>query len=87
MSVNIEGMTREELQAYVKQLESNATKVTSDGVGIKIGSKGGVSVYGLGRFPVTLYTSQWERLFAHTDVIRQFIVDNADKLAVKPAKS
>lgn len=50
---------------------------------IKVGEKGGVSVYGLGRFPVTLYREQWERLFASIDTIKAFIGANADKLKAK----
>lgn len=50
----------------------------------KTGSKGGaVSLYGMGRFPVTLYRGQWERLLGAADEIRQFIADNADLLSVK----
>ena len=50
---------------------------------MKIGEKGGLSVYGLGRFPVTLYKEQWIRLLAMTDEIRAFIAKNADKLRTK----
>ncbi len=49
----------------------------------KVGAKGGVSVYGLGRFPVTLYGAQWERLLNHRDSILAFIDANADTLSVK----
>ena len=51
--------------------------------GIKVTDKGGLSVYGLGRFPVTLYRGQWEKLFAKVDEIKAFIEANADKLSVK----
>jgi hypothetical protein len=48
------------------------------------GSKGGaLSVYGLGRFPVTLYRTQWERLLNEADTIREFIAANAASLATK----
>ena len=43
----------------------------------------GVSLYGLGRFPVTLYKGQWEKLLGEVDNIRKFLDENADKLAVK----
>jgi len=79
--VNLNEMSREELLAHVQRLEAN--QGSSDG--IKVSEKGGVSVYGIGRFPVTLYSSQWERLFTKVDAIKAFIVTNADKLAVKPA--
>jgi len=49
----------------------------------KVGEKGGVSVYGLGRFPVTLYGSQWNRLFDHKDAITTFLTDHKSELAVK----
>lgn len=51
--------------------------------GIKISAKGGVSVYGLGRWPVTLYASQWDNLLSRVDAIKDFIAENADKLAKK----
>ena len=47
---------------------------------LKVSQKGGVSVYGLGRFPVTLYKEQWEKLLAVTDDIKGFIDDNKDSL-------
>jgi hypothetical protein len=50
---------------------------------IKIGKAGGVSVYGLGRFPVTLYKSQWDKLLGMVPEIKKFIKDNESKLAVK----
>jgi hypothetical protein len=50
---------------------------------MKVSEKGGLSVYGLGRYPVTLYRSQWERLLGAADTIREFIADNADLLTTK----
>ncbi len=50
---------------------------------LKVSEKGGLSVYGLGRFPVTLYVEQWERLLGFTDEIRQFIEENRNKLKTK----
>jgi hypothetical protein len=50
---------------------------------LKVTEKGGVSLYGLGRFPVTLYKGQWEKLLGEVDNIRKFLDENADKLAVK----
>jgi len=52
-------------------------------IGMKVSEKGGLSVYGLGRFPVTLYRGQWERLLAITEDIKAFIVANDSQLAVK----
>ena len=50
---------------------------------LKVSEKGGVSVYGLGRFPVTLYKEQWLRLLDMADEIRTFIKDNESKLKAK----
>ncbi len=50
---------------------------------LKVTEKGGLSVYGLGRFPVTLYRGQWEKLFAKVEDIKQFILDNSAALSVK----
>ena len=50
---------------------------------LKVSEKGAVSVYGLGRFPVTLYKEQWKRLLAISDQISAFIRDNDDKLKAK----
>jgi len=52
---------------------------------VKATEKGGVSVYGLGRFPVTLYPSQWEQLFSRQESIKEFIIANAPKLAANAA--
>ena len=50
---------------------------------LRVSDKGAVSVYGLGRFPVTLYQEQWEKLLAHTDEIRAFVAENRDRLKKK----
>ena len=50
---------------------------------MKIGEKGGVSVYGLGRFPTSLYKEQWIRLLDKADDIRAFIAANEKRLATK----
>lgn len=50
---------------------------------IRVSEKGAVSVYGLGRFPVTLYKEQMRKLLAHSAAIEAFIVDNEDSLATK----
>ena len=53
------------------------------GLSLKVSQKGGVSVYGLGRFPVTLYKEQWLRLLDIVDEIRTFIKDNEADLKTK----
>ena len=50
---------------------------------LKVSEKGAVSVYGLGRFPVTLYKEQWEKLLAMSEDIKKFIAENKDRLKVK----
>ena len=78
----------EELQAQVASLTAAlAVKntVTPHSLGFKVSDKGAVSVYGLGRFPVTLYAGQWERLINNSDKIKGFIVANIETLAKKAA--
>lgn len=53
------------------------------GLSLKVTEKGGLSVYGLGRFPVTLYRGQWERLLGEAQAIQAFIEANASKLSTK----
>jgi hypothetical protein len=58
-------------------------KTATQGLSLKVSEKGGVSVYGLGRFPVTLYREQWHRLLALADEIRNFMSANEDKLKAR----
>ena len=69
----------ERLRAENEALKKGKEK----GLSLKVSDKGGVSVYGLGRFPVTLYKEQWLRLLDMSDEIRNFIEANADKLKTK----
>lgn len=71
-----------ELLARIAQLESEK-RANSGRLTMKVTDKGGLSVYGLGRFPVSLYRSQWERLLDHADAIRAFISANESTLARK----
>ena len=74
----------EELKAKLAQLEKEVeTKKRSGDLIFKVGEKGGVSVYGLGRFPVTLYYEQWNRLLGAAEEIKQFMEDNKSKLKLK----
>jgi len=50
---------------------------------MKVSDKGACSLYGMGRFPVTLYAQQWEKVLNHADTIRAFLKDNQSRLAVK----
>ena len=67
------------LKAENEQLKSRQTR----GISLKVSEKGGVSVYGLGRFPVTLYKEQWTRLLDMADDIRAFITENDSRLKAK----
>ncbi len=69
----------ERLRAENAALKSRATKR----VFLKVSEKGGVSVYGLGRFPVTLYKEQWERLLDMAEDIRTFLTEHAAELKTK----
>jgi hypothetical protein len=69
----------ERLRAENEALKAKTTRATS----IKVSEKGAVSVYGLGRFPVTLYKEQWLKLLAMADEIRKFIAENESRLKVK----
>ena len=74
--------TYEELQARVAELEQKTARRTGE-LDFKIGEKGGVSVYGLGRFPVTLYYEQWIRLLDTAPKLREFLEENKSKLKLK----
>ena len=81
-----EQKTPDELAAELEKLKAeNALlkKGRSAGISFKVSEKGAVSVYGLGRFPVTLYKEQWERLLGAADQVRSFIADNVDRLKIK----
>ena len=69
----------ERLRAENESLKRREPK----GLSLKVSQKGGVSVYGLGRFPVTLYKEQWTRLLDMTDEIREFIRDHDAELKSK----
>lgn len=86
MVSQIETMTEEELKLEIERLkaENEALKAPTRGqISLKVSEKGGVSVYGLGRFPVTLYKEQWLKLLAMADEIKRFIAENEDRLKVK----
>ena len=79
-------MSDEDLKAELERLRSeNAAlkKGASSGIRMKVSEKGAVSVYGMGRFPVTLYKEQWLRLLGMSDDIRSFIAANEAKLKAK----
>jgi hypothetical protein len=75
--------TKEELMARIAELEKQAGSKKSGRLEFKVSEKGGVSVYGLGRFPVTLYYEQWVRLLGAVDGLRQFLEENKSNLKLK----
>ena len=79
-------MADDDVQAELERLraENAALKARgSRGVSLKVSEKGGVSVYGLGRFPVTLYKEQWVKLLDMSDDIRAFLKAHDSELKAK----
>ena len=80
-------MADDDLKAEVDRLRAENERLKGQhtrGVSLKVSEKGGVSVYGLGRFPVTLYKEQWQKLLAMTDEIRAFLKEHDAELKAKP---
>jgi hypothetical protein len=75
--------TKEELQARIAELEKQVSSRKKGSLEFRVGEKGGVSVYGLGRFPVTLYYEQWVRLLDAADGLRAFLEENKHRLKLK----
>jgi hypothetical protein len=78
--------TYEELKAKLAELEKQVGGRKRGALDFKVSEKGGVSVYGLGRFPVTLYYEQWVRLLDQADQIRAFLEENKSQLKLKGAE-
>ena len=79
-------MSQDNIEAELARLraENEALKArTARGSALRVSDKGGVSVYGLGRFPVTLYKEQWLRLLDMADEIRAFIREHESELKTK----
>jgi len=78
----------DDMKAELERLraENEALKSKKEGRGVlsmKVSEKGALSVYGMGRFPVTLYKEQWLKLLTITDDIKKFIQENSDRLKTK----
>jgi len=79
-------MSDEDLQAELERLRNeNAAlkKGAATGISMKVSEKGALSIYGMGRFPVTLYKEQWLKLLDLSDDIRKFIAANDGQLKTK----
>lgn len=79
-------MADDDMKAELERLrkENEALKKgSSEGARMKVSEKGAVSVYGMGRFPVTLYKEQWLKLLSLSDEIRAFIAENEARLKAK----
>jgi hypothetical protein len=79
-------VNEEQMKAELERLKAEneaLRKGNAKGTSLRVSDKGGVSVYGLGRFPVTLYKEQWTKLLDMADDIRAFIKENESKLKVK----
>jgi hypothetical protein len=71
------------LLARIAELEAQVAKTPKKALSLKVSQKGAVSLYGMGRFPVTLYASQWEQLLGEAEKIKEFLDKNKETLAVK----
>lgn len=80
-------MTLEQLKAELAAAKAENAKLKGrksfGGISFKVSTKGAVSVYGLGRFPVTLYKEQFEKLLAAAEELTKFMAENIDSLSVK----
>ena len=79
-------MNEAEMKAELERLRVENAKLKSKdsaGLSLKVSEKGAVSLYGMGRFPVTLYKEQWLRILASAPVIEAFIQENDSKLKTK----
>ena len=76
--------SKEELMARIADLEKRLGSKQSGKLEFKVGDKGGVSVYGLGRFPVTLYYEQWIKLLDAKEDLMAFLEANKSRLKLRP---
>ncbi|HWG49157.1 MAG TPA: hypothetical protein VN669_05650 [Candidatus Acidoferrales bacterium] len=76
----------EEMKARLAELEKQVSTRRTGALEFRVSEKGGVSVYGLGRFPVTLYYEQWSRLLDQAEQLRSFLGENKAKLKLKEPK-
>ncbi len=79
MSGELTNDERTELEALRKEKSKTGKK----GLYLQVSQKGAVSLYGMGRFPVTLYKEQWLKVIAHMEIIQQFISEHESELKTK----
>ena len=81
-------MSEQDMQELERLRAENAAlkKTSAKGLSMKISEKGGLSIYGLGRFPVTLYKEQWKKLLDLKDDITAFMAANDAQLKTKEAR-
>ena len=79
--------TYEELKAKLAELEKQVQGKKRGTLEFRVSEKGGVSIYGLGRFPVTLYYEQWIRLLEQSEQLREFLETNKHALKLKNPES
>jgi len=79
--------TYEELKAKLAAAEEQLKGRKRGSIDFRVSEKGAVSVYGLGRFPVTLYYEQWVRLLDNADTLKQFMEENKSNLKLKTAEA
>jgi len=77
----------EELKAKLAELEKQVHGRKKGAIEFRVSEKGGVSVYGLGRFPVTLYYEQWIKLLDQADQLKEFLEANRSGLKLKNPES
>ena len=82
MSNELTNDERAELEALRKEMSKTGNK----GLYLQVSQKGAVSLYGMGRFPVTLYKEQLLKVIAHMEVIQQFIADHDSELKTKETR-
>ncbi len=85
-SDNVPRMSDDDMKAELERLRAENERLkqrSSRAISLKVSEKGGVSLYGLGRFPVTLYKEQWAKILEMADDIRAFIKENEGKLKAK----
>ena len=75
--MNLQAMSREQLEALVLSMKQQSQRKLT----LKVSAKGAISMYGLGRFPVTLYREQWAKVMGEKDNLEAFAIANADVLS------